>query len=406
MTLDKRPVRSIVNAVAETAAAWNDRDFPPRVRAFAAVRERTGYSEPVVGFAFDRLFGALTSPAIESSIAGELGSLDALDDFVAMTGRPPSRALPIGRICILSSRTTIGVAVVPAIFALCAKCPVLVKDREDALVAAFFQTLAPRLGGGGNEAVARAWDGPGDNAEFDGFAAVVAFGDDATIATIRRALLGETRLIAFGSKASCGYIGRAALSDVASAQCVAAGAAADLVLYDTEGCLSLHALFVERGGGVEPHAFAALLARAVERAAVEFPLGSRDALAAARTAGARDLAAFRSAAGAGVAFADRDAGYLVLLDPPRDEPPPFLPRALAVFSVDSPEEAAAYVARHRIPIEAVAIAGSRPEIRAMAVRAGAARVAPFGRLQTPTLGGFHGGRPRIAEFVRWIADET
>jgi hypothetical protein len=33
---------------------------------------------------------------------------------------------------------------------------------------------------------------------------------------------------------------------------------------------------------------------------------------------------------------------------------------------------------------------------------GAVRAAPLGTLQTPPLDGHHGGRPRIADFVRWI----
>ena len=155
------------------------------------------------------------------------------------------------------------------------------------------------------------------------------------------------------------------------------------MLYDTEGCMSLHALFVEREAAVGPHEFAVILARALERAAAEFPLGSRDPLAAARTAAARDRAAFRAAAGDGEFFADRDASYLVLLDPPRDEPPPFLPRTLAMYGVGAPAEALAYLARHRLAIEAIAVAGARPEIVAAAIRAGAARIAAFGQLQAP-----------------------
>jgi hypothetical protein len=35
----------------------------------------------------------------------------------------------------------------------------------------------------------------------------------------------------------------------------------------------------------------------------------------------------------------------------------------------------------------------------------AVRDAPLGTLQSPPLGGHHGGAPRIAEFVRWIDRE-
>jgi hypothetical protein len=45
-------------------------------------------------------------------------------------------------------------------------------------------------------------------------------------------------------------------------------------------------------------------------------------------------------------------------------------------------------------------------VRSMAAAIGASRIASFGTLQTPPLGTFHGGRPRIAEFVRWVSDQT
>ncbi|MEO6834753.1 MAG: acyl-CoA reductase [Candidatus Tumulicola sp.] len=406
MRLVERPVRSIVRAVADAAARWADADFPPRVRALGAVCARTGYSVPVVEYALDRLFTSLTRPEIEATIATELGSLRALDEFVERDGRPRARALPVGRVCIVSSRTTIGVAIVPAIFALCAKCDVLVKDREDALVAAFFATLAEELDELREAAAARSWDGEDDASDLGDFAAVVAYGDDAVLARIRRRLPITTRMIPFGSKASCGYVTREALADENAARRIAGDAARDLVLYDTEGCLSLHVLFVERGGRVSPRAFAELLARAVKRAGVEFPVGARDAHDAARLAAVRDLAAFRAAGGSGTVYSDAAATYVAVLDPPAADPPAFLPRALGVRSVDEPSAAAAYLERHCIPIEAVAADTPRPDVTAMAIRIGAARIAPFGRMQSPPLAGYHGGRPRIADFVRWIGDET
>jgi hypothetical protein len=406
VTLIERPVRSIVRAVADAAERWLDADFPPRVRAVSAACERTGYSMPVVEYAIDRLFSATTRREIEGVIRSELGSLDALDGFVDGPQRGRASALPVGRVCVISSRTTIGVAIVPAIFALCAKCDVLVKDREDALVAAFFATLAEELDEFREAAVALAWDGRRDRRDLGEFAAVVAFGDDGTLERIRAELAPDARWIGFGSKASCGYVERAALADAAGAEHVAAGAARDLVLYDTEGCLSLHVLFVERGGAVSPSEFCAMLSRATDRASIEFPPSAFDAQRSATVAAARDAASFRASGALGAAFSREDASYLLALDPPYDEPPPFLPRTLAVFGVDSAADAASYLARHRIPVEALAVAAPHPDVAAMAREVGASRIAPFGALQSPPLGGYHGGRPRIAEFVRWLSDET
>ena len=119
------PARSIVRAIADAAARWSDADFPARVRATQRVAERTGYSVPVVEYAFDRLFFSITQDAITATIKDELGGLEILDEFMPRQGRTDAWAQPVGNVCVISSRTTIGVALPAAIFALCAKCDVL-----------------------------------------------------------------------------------------------------------------------------------------------------------------------------------------------------------------------------------------------------------------------------------------
>ncbi len=401
----KKPVRSIVAAISAAAARWSGADFAPRVRARDAVSARMGYSPATVEYAFDSLFGSLRRDAIEAVIADELGCLDALDRFVERAGRPHARALPIGRVCVLSSQTTIGVAIVPAVFALCAKCDVLVKDRDDRLVSAFFSTLAEELPELSASATAMPWNGERPAFDLGGFAAVVAFGADATVAAIGARLPHSTRFIPFGSKASAGYVPREALRDSAAARAAARGAATDLLLYETEGCLSLHALFVERGGDVSPERFGRLLADAVTAASNELAVGRLDERRIARLAMARDMAAFRAGSGT-VTMGGAESTYLLVMDPPWDEPPPFISRTLPVRAVDEPSQVAEYFGRHGVALEAFALGAARPDLIDAALRMGAARVAHLGALQAPVLGDFHGGRPRISEFVRWVSNET
>jgi acyl-CoA reductase-like NAD-dependent aldehyde dehydrogenase len=404
MMVKTLPVRSIIDAVAGAAAAWSDARFEPRRRALDAVGARTGYSQPVVEFAFDRLFRPLTGDAIAAVIAGELGSLDVLDAFVRRGTRRATRALPIGRVCVISSRTTIGVAIVPAIFALCAKCAVLVKDREDHLVSAFFATLAEMHAELGDAVAARPWRGESDAVNLDAFDSIVSFGNDRTLAAISASLQFPTRLIAYPSKISAGYLSRSSLARQRDADAAACGAARDMLLYDGQGCLSLHVLFVERGAEVSPTRFCETLSDAIEDAAREFPAVA-SAESSARRATARDMASLRSDRDQRI-FTDTRSSYLVVLDPPLDQPPLLLPRALSVYSVADPREAVAYIERHRIPLEALAVAESNANLRNVAAGLGASRMTLLGSLQEPPLGEFHGGRPRIAEFVRWISDET
>ncbi len=403
--LESIPARTIVRAIADAAQRWSDADFPPRVRILERIRQRTGYSTPTVDYALDRLFESITVENLTAVIADELGGFEALDGLAARDGRPNARAAPVGTVCVISSRTTVGVALPVTIFALCAKCDVTVKDREDGLCEAFFATLCEELDVFAEAARASAWDSntlpqPALR-EFD---AVVAYGNDETLEDIRRGLRADARFIGYGLRCSGGYVAHESLLNADAAGAAAAAAARDLVLYESEGCLSLHVLFVERGAPISVPQFGRVLADAVELANVEFPALERPPAAAAQVAARRDLARFRAARASDEVFSNANADYAVILGDPAD-PPSFLPRTLALMAVDAPEEAVAYVRSHHLPLEAFALSHRREDLVRAAFDSGAVAIPRLGELQQPPLAGHHGGRARIAEFVRWI-DET
>jgi hypothetical protein len=403
------PARAIVAAIADAAARWTDADFAPRVRATRAIMARTGYTEPVVDFALDHLFGAVTKAAIEGCIATELGSLGALDGFIARAGRPDAFARGVERVAVVASDTTIGVALPPAILALCAKCRVAIRDRGDGLCSAFRDTLTeerPEFGESLATHAPLAHDDPAWMRELSTADAVVAFGADDALREIRAHVRAEARFVAFGHRTSVGYVAREALRDESGAARIAEHAARDALLYDGEGCLSLHALFVESGGAVTPERFGAILATAVDRVAVEFPAGLR--AVPASVVAYRNAALFRAALGRGAVFSSAGTPHLTVVEPPRDEPPPLLPRVLAVYAVQEPAEMLAFVRRHALPLEAVGVArlAGRDDLVEAVVGTGAARIARLGELQSPRLGVDHGGVARVAPFVRWIAREA
>ena len=375
----------LAGAVADAAARWSDADFPPRVRATARIIARTGYSEPMVDYALDALFGSITREGLCAVAEREIG------------GR---LAQPAGRVCIISSRTTIGVAILPAIFAICAGCAVVVKDREDALAGAFFETLQTELRDSDPAPIAQMWDSQDVAApRLDDFDVVVAYGRDETLEHIRAATRAGAHFLGYGSRASAGYVGRESLALGTPLNRIASGAARDLVLYESEGCLNLHVLFCERNGSMEPPAFARMLAHEIARANVEFPPGRRFEERRAAVAHFRDLASFRAAQDLGACWSDAQASYVVALQDARFAPP-FLPRCLAVIPVDEPAQALAYLRERALPLEGLAISNERDDVMTMAGASGAARVCAFGELQLEPLDAPHGGYPRIAGFVR------
>lgn len=395
----------IVSAAGDASERWRNADFPPRVRATQAIVRRTGYTEPVVDYALDALFGSIDRATLVATIAGELGSLEALDGFITRPGRPDVFFRSVGTVAIVSSDTTIGVAIPAFVFALCAKARVGVKDRDDGLVAAFAASLADERPELRSAMSVAAWSGEDPDAGAIALlaraGAVVAYGRSASLAAIRARTAPAARFFGFEHRTSVGYVTRENLDDPSAAAACARGIATDALLYDGDGCLSLHAAFVERGGALGPAAFAALAAKAFDAAAIEFPAGYSEFDPA--TAAYASAARFRAAQGEGAVFGGTTGPHLIVLDPPRDQAPPLLRRTLALYAVDGPEEALTIVRRHQLPLEAVASDwAGRDDVEALAIASGASRLAPLGTLQRPPLGGEHGGVGRILPFVRPI----
>jgi hypothetical protein len=396
------PARTIVRAISDAAERWTDADFPPRVRVTAAIAERLGYSTPVVEYALDRLFGGITFDALSAAIRDELGSLDILDGFAERAGRPAAWARGANAVTIVSSDTTIGVAIVPLVFALTAKCAVTVKDRSDALVAAFVATLGEERAELRAATDVRAWSGGDEDIEEQTLGdadVVVAFGGTAALRSMRARCAVDATFVPFGHRASAGYLTAAALAGDTAA--LAAGIARDALLFDGDGCLSLHLLFVERRPDGAHERFVDTLATACAANAIEFPAGPRKPARAARVGAYATAAAFRAANGPGRVLRAPDGSWTIVTDPPAGDLPPFGGGVIPLVFVDGIADAAAYVAQHALPLQALGVA-SVDGAGELAERLGAVRVTPLGGMQDPPLAGHHGGRPRIADFIRWV----
>src|SRR6185437_11741895 len=85
---------------------------------------------------------------------------------------------------------------------------------------------------------------------------VVALGDDASLARVT----GAARLFGFGSRTSGALISLAAPANLAT---LASALARDISLFEQQGCLSPHQIFIEDGEGIDARDFARSLANAL-----------------------------------------------------------------------------------------------------------------------------------------------
>ena len=400
--LRELPARTIASAIAAAAERWTDADFPPRVRASAAIVERLGYSLPVVDYALDRLFGGITPDAIAAAIAGELGSLEILDGFVERAGAPAAWARGAGAVTIISSDTTIGVAIVPLIFALCAKCAVTVKDRADALVAAFAETLGEERAELAAATDVRAWSGGDDDVEAQTLGAarvVVAFGGNDALRAIRGRCAGDATFVPFGHRASAGYVSAAALAGDIGGDRRRHRARRPVV---RRRRLPLAARAIRRARRVRRERTLRRRAgrgvrfqrdRVSERSAQTGARGPRRGVYERGRISRRQRQRARAArARRGVVDRYRPACRRTAAVRRRRDP----------RHLRRPRRRCGCV--RRFTRTAAAGAGRRvaDDARALAVALGTVRVTPFGCMQDPPLAGHHGGRPRIGDFIRWI----
>jgi hypothetical protein len=123
-----------------------------------------------------------------------------------------------------------------------------------------------------------------------------------------------TEDVIFGPKTSLAVVAAERLAGAEAARRVAAALAADASAFDQQGCNSPHTVFVERGGAVDPAAFAQLLAEALDAEQRRAPLAHVDPAATMQVLALRAEYAMRGRAygshgmGWSVLWADEDQG--------------------------------------------------------------------------------------------------
>jgi hypothetical protein len=220
---------------------------------------------------------------------------------------------------------------------------------------------------------------------------VVAYGDDATIASLRN-------VIGFGSRVSGAVVAPGALVPE-RIDGVAEALARDVVLFEQLGCLSLHhTLVVSRSTGAARD-FAARVATALERLGDSMPPAKIPLRDAAEIVGVRERARWRRIGGKSLEmFEGPRLEWTVIFEQASIGENTFVVspgfRTVFVTVVRHEDEVRASIAAASGRIEAIAVAGDdaeRPRISAMLRGLGVSCVAAPGEMQSPPLLWGHGG---------------
>jgi hypothetical protein len=405
-----RSTDAVITALAQTAAQWIAPNSRWRARAVAEAAGPMRYSAPMIEEVVQLIFGGLTAPALGELLDRELGNRRVLDEFCHV-GDIAARATGPR----LITHVLAGNVPAPAIVSLC--CGLLLRagnlvktaSHDPVLPALFAESLRevdPELA----DCVAVLhW--PREETALTQAAvaradAVIVYGDDATLAAVNRLTPPRTQFLGYGGKLSFAVVAKEAMT-ASSLTAVAEAAAFDVSVYDQQGCLSPHVIYVEERGELGPRKFAEALAQAMARYQARVPRGPLTVEEAAAVKRLRDAYEFRGATDRRVAVwaGSETNDWLVIYEDDPSFVVSCLNRVVYVKPTDGFKRILDSVKRFAGKISTVGIVPLDDRARDFAAnlaRLGVHRLCRLGQMQRPPLTWHHDGRPNLADLVRWM----
>lgn len=400
------PIADIVEAIDRAVTPWGDPGAAGRREVVKALSEETGYSPAMVDVALHDIARAFRGDELWRLLRRELPEPEVLDRFVARAGGGWERAYGPGLTAIVLSGNVFPVAAESMILCLLAKSPCLVKasTRDRLFPDLFARALAatdPRIA----EALAVTW-WPGGDAEIEralfGTAdAVIVYGGAEAVAAVRERTPAAARFIAHGPRISFGIVAPSHAADPVTAR----AAADDVSMFDQQGCVSPHTLYV-LGGPENARAFARLLAAEMARVERTTPRGRLPAEDAARIHQARGAAECRP--DVEVLRPPTGTAWTVIADPGPAFAASCLNRVVYVKPLAHLDDLPDLLAPVQPYLQTAGVAGD-DAFRLTAANIlgplGVARVCPLGRMHHPPAEWRHDGRPRLLDLLTWTEVE-
>lgn len=403
--LAQRPVKDILISIDRVVARFLAPSSTERQDAEIHLPGETGLSPEMIRYTLPFIFREYRAHRLSALLQDELGSLAVLDDFGSNRRVVSPRLISQ----VLASNLP-GAGLDGIIFSLLIKAATLVKASSSAslLPLQFARSLAevdPELAA---SLAVVTWPGGQTTLEDIAFSradVVIASGSEQTLAAIRPRVRGQ--FIGYGHKVSFSVIAKEALTDMTE---VARQAAYDVMLFDQQGCLSPQLIYVEQGGPTSPHEFAQHLSQALAHWEHIIPRGRVSPETSVAIRRVRDETEWQTLAGKDNTLYTSPQGteWTVMYE----ADPTFLPSPLYRTIRVKPLVTFAQLTDLLVPwrpyLEAVGVAISPERLYGLAAllgHTGVSRVCPIGTLQTPPLSWRHGGRPRVADLVRWIEIE-
>lgn len=408
--LSRCSVSTLLDAIEGAARRLTRPGEPLREELVRYLPDLTGYSQPMIVLGLERMAAGWTAAALRGAMESEFGDLAVLDGFRPRKPRGLHRAVAAPLTLHIFSGNIPGVSVSSLVRALCVKSASFGKTAagEPYLAVAFARALAEESPPLASCLAVSYW--PGGSFDLETVAlseagCVVAYGSDDAVSHIRHRLPPGVRFVGYPNRVGAALISRSALSEAAVDERVRA-AAMDVVMFDQQGCVSPHTIYVEGGGQVEAAEFALALAAALDELSAELPRGTIDPAESSLIHQARAEAEMR---GAEVIASERGTEWTVVVDDRIEFQPSPLNRLIRVVPVPRLVDAVEALRPVGAALQTVAIAADAKEVELLATSLGdigATRIVPVGDAAWPAPHWHHDGRFQFLDLVRFVDLES
>jgi len=244
------------------------------------------------------------------------------------------------------------------------------------------------------------WRGGDEATEREVFAAsdaIIINGGDEAVESVRRRVPSGVKFLGYGHRVSLACVAREKLTGEAL-PALAEAAAYDVSIWDQQGCLSPHCIYVEEGGGVSSAEFAEALSVEMERFETKYSRGEislEEAAAFERIRGAYEFRASQFTGGDACAikdfakvFGDEQNRWAVIFENETMWATSCLNRLVFVKPIARLEELPKYLGAADGKISCVGLEASeerREKLVDMFTGFGAERVGSIGKMQRPLL---------------------
>jgi hypothetical protein len=413
--LAERSTQSRVEILCGVAENWLHSEYPFRKLALENGPAATGFSRATLANGLDNFFKQFTLENFNALLLQELGHARRLDEIVSNAAEEKLSRGAMARSPEFLAHITAGNLPNPTLMSIAlgvlTRSAQFVKCASGAsfvprLFAHSLYEAEPKLGACLEIAEWRGGRADIEKALFEEADCVTATGSDEALAAIRQHVPTRARFLAYGHRASFGYVTSEALSSFQAKKTVAR-AATDVVAWNQLGCLSPHVIYVEHGGAVAAENFAEMLAEELAKREETEPRGDVDAETAATIASRRAFYEVRAAHSPDTRFwrSENSTAWTVVYEADARFQLSCLNRFIYVKGATDLKTVLTSSDAVRGKISTVGIAAGEEksaELAAQLAAWGVTRVCPLGQMQNPPLTWRHDGRPALGDLVTWV----